>query len=456
MKAGTHIIGGYVFAGTLCSFTDVNVFENEYYILSCAVFSILPDIDTTKSLIGKVFYPISWILYRKLGHRTITHSLLFLLFVWLVLFLLLKFGIIADSNYLKIALFSLIGHFVFDMITESGIPLLFPFFKNACVIPANPHYRFKSGEVKSEIVIMGVCGLLCFTLQPLFSQGFWTSYNRQFGTVKHVDRENKNTEFYIVCDYDYILNSVNYRGEAIVLDSKTNELILFDNERVFTLNSDDAQLKINYTKPRISTIPKRFEELLFYTISYDSLQSLLNGRLASGLIQSNKNVKYIDNAITYHTNYIKFANSFNFQIFADYDTTKLSVRTSISRLESSINQVYQRYNEELNKYKRHFSQINNLENSLLSDTLSLYERNKLQRELIRLRNRTVEEPVLHSPTSQLAELEIHRSSLNDNDLSFSGNMIIYLFGEVINEDNTTIPNYNALHLFASFNQSQNP
>ena len=460
MNAPTHIVGGMVFAGTLCSFTDVNIFDNQNYIIACAAFSILPDIDHTKSLIGKIFYPVAWILSRKFGHRTITHSMLFLGFVWLVMFGLLKFGYIPDSSLIKIALFSTISHFIFDMITISGIPLLYPFYKNPCVIPANPHYRFNSGEFKSEIVVTGICGLLCFTMQPLFAQGFWTTYNRSFGTIKHVDRENKNTEFYVVCEYSYILNAETVEGEAIVIDSKNNELTLFDRRNVFKLNSDDQQLKVNYVKPRISTIEKRFEEIQFFNISYDSLQKVLSGKLASGLIQSNVNVRYIENAVTYHTNFIKFSNRFDFMIYAGVDSTKSAIRASIARLEASIKQTQQKHKSELAKWQEHHNEIAAIEDSLKSETLSNYERNKLQRELIKLRNRSVEKPVYVPPASQIAELEHHRKSLSENILLFSGHLTVYTFGFdhsrtsqnlAINPINITC--YNGSSLLASLNSS---
>jgi inner membrane protein len=230
-----------MFAGTLCSFTDVNVFENPYYIGACVLFSLLPDIDTTRSWIGKLLYPFAWLIYHKFGHRTITHSLLFFFIVWLTTYLLIRFGIVADKNYLKIILFSLLGHYVFDMITVSGVPLYYPFAKNPCVIPGNPNFRFDTGCFRSEALVFGICGILCFTMQPLFAQGFWASYNRQFATIKHVDRENQNTEYYIICEYDYVLNAQNFTGEAIVIESNTNELVLFDRHQVFTLSSENPQ-----------------------------------------------------------------------------------------------------------------------------------------------------------------------------------------------------------------------
>jgi len=428
MSGATHIVGGFVFAGTLCSFTDVNIFENPVYIAVCAAVSILPDIDTTNSWLGKLFYPIAWLIYHKFGHRTITHSLIFLVAVWTLIFALVKFNVVTDNNYIKIVLFALISHYIFDMITVSGVPLFYPFLKNPCVMPGNPAYRFESSSLRSDVLVFGICGILCFSMQPLFANGFWTSYNRQFGTIKHVDRENRNTEFYVVCEYDFILNAENYVGEAIVIDSKNNELTLFDRRRIFSLNSDDPQLKINYTRPRISTIEKRFQEFEFQNISYDSIQSMLNGKLATGLIQSNKNVKYIENSITYHTNFIKFTNRFDFKIFAYEDTLRTNIKANIAKIEASIKQTQQRYQLELNHYNKHQANIASIEEQLTSHGLSNYERNSLQHELINLKNKKLEAPVYQSPVAQIAELEVQKNALIGSPLTFSGYMTVFTFG----------------------------
>ena len=458
MKAPTHIIGGYVFTGTLCSFTDVNIFENEQYIIACAVCAILPDIDTTKSLIGKIFYPVAWLINRKAGHRTVTHSLLFLAFIWLLSFTLYRFDVFPNTSIIKIALFSTLSHLVFDMITVTGVPLLYPFFKNPCVIPGNVNFRFKSGEWKAEVIVTAVCCLLCVTMQPLFANGFWTSYNRAFGSIKHVDRENRNTEFYVMCDYSYILNAELYQGEAIVIDSRQNELILFDRQNIFTLNSENPQLKVNYTKPRISTIEKKFEDLQFFNIHYDSLQILLSGKLASGLIQSNYNVRYIENAITYYTNFIKFSNRFDFRIYAGIDSSKATMRTNIARLEASINQTRQKHQTDLNKWSEHQSAIAALEDSLKSDSLSYYVRNKLQQELIKARNHITDKPVYNPPVAQIAELEAQKKAMKERNLLFSGHLTLYTFGYEESKSGTEIvrrPIYDSQYLFASLN-SLNP
>ncbi|MDR0796198.1 MAG: hypothetical protein LBE79_09145, partial [Tannerella sp.] len=137
---------------------------------------------------------------------------------------------------------------------------------------------------------------------------------------------------------------------------------------------------------------------------------------------------YIDDAVTYHTNFIKFANRFNFHIIADVDTSKTSVRSSIARLENSLNQAAARHRQDINRYNQHFARIAEIETILSSTQLSNYEQNKLQQELIALKRRNIEQPLYLPNEAQISELEILRNSLEKKPLSFSGNMRILTFG----------------------------
>jgi inner membrane protein len=74
MTAPNHITGGIVFTGLFCSFFSINIFANPIYFSNYFRF-LLPDIDHTKSWIGKSVYPIAKWLSRNYGHRTITHSI---------------------------------------------------------------------------------------------------------------------------------------------------------------------------------------------------------------------------------------------------------------------------------------------------------------------------------------------------------------------------------------------
>jgi hypothetical protein len=62
------------FTGLFCSFFSINIFANPVFISVTILGSLLPDIDHTKSWIGKSVYPIAKWLSRNYGH-TITHSI---------------------------------------------------------------------------------------------------------------------------------------------------------------------------------------------------------------------------------------------------------------------------------------------------------------------------------------------------------------------------------------------
>jgi inner membrane protein len=459
MTAPTHIIGGTVFAGILCSFYNINIFQKNEYLIICAIVSILPDIDTTKSLIGKIFYPIAWYIGRRFGHRTITHSLLFILFIWAIPLFLHKFAIINDPNITKITLFAIISHIVVDMMTLQGVPFFYPFLKNSCVVPGNPAYRFQTGNFKHEIIICGISGLLCFTFQPLFANGFWTTYNRAFGTLQHVHRENNNTEYYTICEYSYIENAQHIQGEALVIESKENELTLFSPEQadvenpvenppslvgnppslvgrgwgrgaIFTINSDNPQLKINHTKPRLSTIKKQYTKIQFFNISLDSLRNILAGKLCSGLIQSNYNIRYTENAITYNTNFIQFTFKYNFQIYATTDSITTNTRTQLKKLYAAKLEHENKFKKQLNQWQKHQDHIAQLENALnIPDSMSLYDRNKAQKELIHLKQTEKEKPAYEPDLTTIAEIENLEKSISERYLLFSGHLTIYHFNE---------------------------
>ncbi len=55
-------------------------------VVAAAAGSLLPDIDLPTSAIGRPFFPIASWINRKIGHRTVTHSVLGILLFGLVAF----------------------------------------------------------------------------------------------------------------------------------------------------------------------------------------------------------------------------------------------------------------------------------------------------------------------------------------------------------------------------------
>ncbi|MEQ8960030.1 MAG: metal-dependent hydrolase, partial [Coleofasciculus sp. C2-GNP5-27] len=113
-------------------------------VLGTAVLtSQLPDIDTTDSAIGSMFFPLAQWIERRFPHRSITHSLL-------------ATGSIALLSYLswlvfgfswKVAIAIPLGHLIAcfsDTFTKQGVQLFFP-EPAWCVCGSNPRRRLRTG-----------------------------------------------------------------------------------------------------------------------------------------------------------------------------------------------------------------------------------------------------------------------------------------------------------------------
>ncbi len=85
--------------------------------------SILPDIDTKNSWIGRRFKPVSWILSLLFGHRKLFHSVVFALLIFIVLYFL-------TVSYVAAAfLIGYVVHVLVDGLTVQGVKPFFPFSK---------------------------------------------------------------------------------------------------------------------------------------------------------------------------------------------------------------------------------------------------------------------------------------------------------------------------------------
>lgn len=120
MTGKTHIVGG-VAAGAGVQFFGNLYTESFIFLGACAVGAMLPDICHSGSKIGRKLPALSRAIRFLFGHRTITHSLLFLAVLGA---LLMKLSIPE-----KIVIGILVGigsHLVLDALTARGIALFWP------------------------------------------------------------------------------------------------------------------------------------------------------------------------------------------------------------------------------------------------------------------------------------------------------------------------------------------
>lgn len=277
MSGANHIVGGTVFTGIFASFWNVNVFEKPQYLFFTAFFAILPDVDHLKSPIGKLFYPIAKWLNLKYGHRTITHSLICYTSIILVVYAIESLAnqqTTESPNYhiTLICAFAYFSHLLFDMLTKQGIPLFWPFMRNPCVIPGNPDLRLKSSHLQTEAVIFVVFILLGLTCQNLFAQGFWTSYNKLFTDLKHLNQESRMSETLLQVEYKFVREGKEISGSGLLIESKENEAILLSDKKFERITGENKILNLTPTRSRAKM---KTSDLLFFNISADSLRSLI-------------------------------------------------------------------------------------------------------------------------------------------------------------------------------------
>jgi len=273
MTAPNHVAFGITFTGICAAFANVNLFSSISFIVVAAIASLLPDIDHTKSTIGKVVYPFARWFNRKYGHRTLTHSLLALAIVGLIA-TTIEAQLWENRTYSLIIVLGYLSHIIGDMITVSGVQFFYPFAKNPVVVPGNRAYRFKTGDKVAEIKVFGFVLVLFIFCQPLMKQGFWTSYNRLFGTMKHLASEYKKSDDLLFAKYIIRNGSVESKGSGLVMKADKNKAILWkEDDRMFDI-VDAVAMNVREIIPEHTDRKFAIREMNFISISVDSLNDL--------------------------------------------------------------------------------------------------------------------------------------------------------------------------------------
>lgn len=294
MRGYNHIAGGLAFTGIFASFADVNIFSQPQYVVGCVFFSLLPDVDHTRSTLGKVFWPVAKWLDRHHGHRTVTHCLPFFLAVVLGVGLAEQL-ITGGRVFTGIASLALASHLLFDMCTRQGIPLFLPFTRARCVLPGNPNMRLSSKSPLAEIaVFFGFCLLILSTL-PLMANGFWVSINNTFASFGHVLREYERRP-------DVLLLTTKEGVSGEVVAATTSSAVVWTGHHFVTLTEGQHHPK-NFSHTGRTRAVQRVE---FVAIGSDSLRHILAQPVLSIAATSSAPIRYRVAGQQYEQSSLKF------------------------------------------------------------------------------------------------------------------------------------------------------
>ncbi len=345
MQGYNHIAGGIAFTGIFVSFADVNIFEKPEYLAATWTFSLLPDIDHTKSLIGKAFYPVAEYLHRNFGHRTITHSLA-CYFALLAIVSGVERIFHTSSEFTLIFGFAYFSHLIFDMCTKSGIPLFYPFSKRPAVLPANPDFRISSSDFRAEAIIFVCFCVLIFLCQPLFAQGFWTSYNKAFLTGEHVDREFTKSKDLLFVKFQ----PKNQKPDSgYLIKSSEGKMLIFRNKFTEVKNEYTEFKDFRHTGHFL-----KFEQKTFFKTNEDSIKYWLQKPLIKLQLQAQGGVlNWYEGAILKNSNELtaEYKDDFNFWI--DSPEQDQSKRQRLEVLKGQIEQK----NYEIEKHHKEIREV---------------------------------------------------------------------------------------------------
>lgn len=124
MTGKTHASCGLLIGLCMTTYYKQDIFTSTTIITLAVIASIFPDICHTKSKIGNKIPIISFFVKLLFGHRTFTHSLLFVG--------LISGGLIfidAPIHYMLAIIFGVLSHILLDMLTHRGVQLWYPISK---------------------------------------------------------------------------------------------------------------------------------------------------------------------------------------------------------------------------------------------------------------------------------------------------------------------------------------
>ncbi len=290
------------------------------------------------------------------------------------------------------------------MFTTTGVPILYPFWKNPCVIPGNVAYRFTTGNLKQEGIIFVVFLCSSVFMSNLFSQGFWLTYNQQFNDITHVYREfTKSNKLYEV-DYDLYQFQKHYKGRGNLVYADWQQLYIITKDSLMHLQEGQQGLKIKLLKPIATKHILTTKKVNFSHISADSLNILVDKKFVSySKITATEKADVITFKKKLHDYYFEFKNEYDLYFSRSlqdtlkivqtdnsetnqrlrFEENKLKIQQQILEKQTQISQEESNIRLQNEPYYSALSDLENYKNQLKNASDS-YEINELKNKIIAL------------------------------------------------------------------------
>jgi inner membrane protein len=264
-----------------------------------ALASQLPDVDTSKSTVGRILFPLSRFIEKRLPHRSVTHS-----FLATGIFTLATYPIALVTKPLywqALVLGYFFGWFA-DVFTKSGVAAFYP-SKARLVIPGNPKMRLSTGSNAEWFVLSILVAVAILSININSAGGILRSFNQALGLPSGaIEAVNEDASRYLLTAHIRGRNAITQepieKAYEIIQPLNQNDLLVKD-ELGTTYrvgNSQESQIvasqmKIERVAPITTTVTNIFlddEDLYEKIAALPQKLTYLSGTLtifdADGLI----------------------------------------------------------------------------------------------------------------------------------------------------------------------------
>jgi inner membrane protein len=208
--------------------------------------SQLPDLDTTTSTIGKIFFPVSSWIEDRFPHRSITHSLLATAAITIVSVTIGYF--LGD---IKTAIALPLGHLLAcfsDTFTKQGVQLFYPEPVWAISV-SNPRRRLKTGGAGELWVLGAAIALLCFGIYLVngggISQKVSQSLGLKDGVIELYNQNAASHKVYANITGYWASDRTSANGKYLIIGNEGNEFIVSDSKGVYKTGEQIITSKVS-------------------------------------------------------------------------------------------------------------------------------------------------------------------------------------------------------------------
>ena len=237
--------------------------------------SLISDIDSKKSNLGKVLDYSGVSFFSKFGHRTLTHSFIFCGGCSLVAF---GFEYLFFSNY-KASLIvglSILSHIFLDSATVNGVYAFFPRKDIKLVLFNNLNLRLKTGYFKHEALLFLTLAILSILLYPIHKNGISSFISKGKNIIPTTFSIHNSSDYVTYVDYDVNINCSNFSGKGVIVDATKNKIVIFD-KGFICIDGNSSVKKLVASK----SLDKRLlvKRFTLSSVDFEKVKSLVNGKI---------------------------------------------------------------------------------------------------------------------------------------------------------------------------------